>query len=57
MIRKVHHIAIAVTDIEEAAKFYEDICVNRGWLVKVFQTKQEALDWFVQNESISEAQK
>jgi hypothetical protein len=26
-------------------QFYETVCLNRGWQVKIFNTKQEALAW------------
>ena len=29
----------------EAVKFFETVCMNRGWLVQVFSERQEALDW------------
>jgi hypothetical protein len=32
-------------DAREAARFYETVCRNRGWLVQVFSERQEAVDW------------
>ena len=29
----------------EDAKFYETACVNRGWRVKSFRTRDEAIEW------------
>jgi hypothetical protein len=31
----------------EAIQFFETVCVNRGWGVKVFPSRQEALDWLI----------
>ena len=28
------------------AEFYEHVCMNRGWLVKTFQSRKEAVEWF-----------
>jgi len=28
-------------------KFYENVCRNRGWLVKIFSDHQAALDWLL----------
>ena len=36
----------------EDARFYETICVNRGWLVKVFTERQEAINWLT-NKNLS----
>jgi hypothetical protein len=33
------------TELHELARFYEDVCVNRGWQVKNFDTREEALAW------------
>ena len=29
----------------EDARFHETVCLNRGWQVKVFTDRQEAIDW------------
>jgi len=29
----------------EDARFFETVCINRGWQVKLFTDRQEALDW------------
>ena len=34
-----------------AAQFYEDVCYNRGWGVKQFDTRDEAVEWLTSNES------
>jgi hypothetical protein len=31
--------------------FYETVCLNRGWTVKIFDERQEALDWLMGDES------
>lgn len=33
----------------EAVQFYETVCVNRGWLVHVFETAEEAIAWLRRN--------
>lgn len=40
---------IAPTDpiAKEAAVFYETVCRNRGWMVRVFSGRQEAIDWLM----------
>ena len=30
---------------KKAAEFYETVCRNRGWMVKVFSERQEAVNW------------
>jgi hypothetical protein len=32
----------------DAVRFYETACVNRGWMVKVFSERQEAVKWLAQ---------
>ena len=34
----------------EDARFYETICLNRGWQVKVFSKRQDAIDWLMKKE-------
>ncbi len=34
----------------EYAQFYETVCVNRGWNVKTFQQRQQALDWLLSDQ-------
>ncbi len=33
-------------DLQETVRFYEDVCINRGWQVQLFPCRQEALEWF-----------
>jgi hypothetical protein len=35
----------------EVAQFYEDVCVNRGWRVQPFGTRDEAVAWLTSSES------
>jgi len=35
----------------EDARFYETVCLNRGWQVKVFSTRQDAVAWLIDKES------
>ena len=30
---------------KELGRFYETVCLNRGWPVKVCSTRQQAIDW------------
>ena len=32
---------------KELVDFYETVCRNRGWIVKKFGDRQEALDWLL----------
>lgn len=31
----------------ESVHFYETVCVNRGWFVKIFTDRQSAMDWLL----------
>lgn len=45
-------IAITIPKSEKAHRqvdFYENACVNRGWKVKKFATREEAIDWLSAN--------
>ena len=33
------------------AQFYEDVCVNRGWNVKVFTQRSAAINWLIGEET------
>lgn len=33
----------------EIVRFYETVCLNRGWLAKSFGQRQEAMDWLFQD--------
>ncbi len=37
----------ASSRVAEAAQFHETVCRNRGWQVKVFTDRQEAIDWLM----------
>ena len=32
-----------------ALEFYANVCKNRGWMVSVFESREEALDWLLIN--------
>jgi hypothetical protein len=34
----------------ETTRFYETVCVNRGWLVRTFLTRDEALEWLMETD-------
>ena len=36
---------------KEAARFYETACVNRGWLVKTFPNRNDAIEWLRDGDS------
>ena len=38
------------TVASEDARFYETLCLNRGWQVKVFSKRQDAIDWLMKKE-------
>lgn len=33
--------------VQENIKFLETVCLNRGWQVKIFETKDLAIDWLI----------
>ena len=37
------------TEAAEDVEFYENVCVNRGWQVKICSDRQEAIDWLTGN--------
>jgi len=39
---------------KEVVKFYETVCVNRGWSVKLFSDRNEALEWLLQSKDGAE---
>ena len=38
-------------DLQELARFYETVCVNRGWTVHNFETREAATEWLTENEA------
>ena len=49
-MNKMSKIAVLVSGIElntEDLKFYETICLNRGWQIKIFLEKEPAIEWLV----------
>ena len=45
-----HRIRIAFVEpakkeLRELADFYETVCLNRGWQIRRFATREAALDW------------
>jgi hypothetical protein len=50
---KLSKIAVVVSKKElktEKMSFYDDICVNRGWQIKIFLQKDLALEWLASKE-------
>ena len=44
------HIAIIMPKegtAREAAQFYDDVCHNRGWLTRPFDSREEAVKWLM----------
>ncbi len=49
---RTSRIAVVVSEIElktEELYFYETICLNRGWNIKIFLQRDQALDWLIKN--------
>jgi hypothetical protein len=46
---KIKVVAIIEDEINEKMKFFEDVCINRGHLVKFFEGYEEAEKWLVGN--------
>jgi hypothetical protein len=44
----------ASPDDKEAVQFYETVCVNRGWDVRAFSERQEAMTWLTRSTTSSE---
>ena len=40
-----------LTKEKEDAQFYETACINRGWFVKTFSNRNDAIDWLKNRES------
>ncbi len=36
-------------ELREIADFYETVCVNRGWQVRTFKTRKQAIAWLVEH--------
>jgi hypothetical protein len=46
-------IAVFVSDIEiktEELQFYETICLNRGWNIKIFLDRKDAIKWLLDSQ-------
>jgi len=49
-MNQMSKIAVLVSETElktEELKFYETICLNRGWQIKIFLQKEPAIEWLV----------
>ncbi len=50
-MKRTSRIAVVVSEVESKAedlRFYETICLNRGWHIKIFLEKDPALEWLVE---------
>jgi len=43
---KIALVVPAGTKTEVDLRFYETVCINRGWQVKMFADKESAMQWF-----------
>ena len=53
-MQRKNKIAVVVSDVEiktDELQFYETICLNRGWNIKIFLKEKEAIKWLL-SESI-----
>jgi hypothetical protein len=39
--------------IKEAARFYETVCVNRGWNVQSFPNRGDAIEWLTRKSAVN----
>jgi hypothetical protein len=39
------------TKDKEDARFYETVCVNRGWKVRIFSSRDAAIEWLTEKDS------
>ena len=47
---KTNRVAVLLTEdaaINEDIRFYETVCRNRGWSIRVFSHKDEAVEWLL----------
>lgn len=35
-------------ELHGVTQFYETVCVNRGWQVQTFETREQAIEWLTQ---------
>lgn len=42
------HTALVVRELNDDMKFYENVCLNRGWNVKIFTDYDAAIDWLAE---------
>ena len=40
--------------IREDVIFYETVCRNRGWAVKAFDDRSEAIEWLLQGRTLNQ---
>ena len=38
---------------KQAAHFYETVCINRGWSVKLFPKRDDAIEWLTATDSLN----
>ena len=38
-------MALVLRELSERSHFYENVCVNRGWDIRVFHDYDDAIDW------------
>lgn len=36
--------------VKEQAQFYANVCVNRGWMVRLFENREDAMQWLTDGE-------
>jgi len=49
---KTTRIAVLVSNIETKAEelhFYENVCLNRGWHIRIFTDRDAAIEWLTGN--------
>ena len=42
-------------DARQYSEFYKTVCTNRGWIVQLFETRVEAVDWLTSSYSSNKA--
>jgi hypothetical protein len=47
---KIALILPTAPQAREDVQFYETVCRNRGWFIKAFNGRQEAIDWLISNQ-------
>lgn len=43
---------IDLSEVVDTLQFYENVCNNRGWIVRTFYTRDEAIEWLLEKKTV-----